>query len=93
MPLLSSGDGIFLRAVDAEEFVEFAIDIERRHVVETADMVVVDEDLRDGQAAARPLDHFPLAPEVDVAALDSEARGAAIAAAADCDEGGSVQLF
>ena len=52
--------------MESKQSVQFAATFQVVQLVGAADVIVVDEDLRDGQAAARPLDHLPLASEVDI---------------------------
>src|SRR6266481_696285 len=59
---------------DPQLRVEFARAIERDHLVAAADMLAIDEDLRDGPAAMRALDHLGPPPrlliEADLGEID-----------------------
>src|SRR6266478_1300337 len=74
---------------DPQLRVEFARAIERDHLVAAADMLAIDEDLRDGAAAMRALDHLGPPPrllieadlgEIDALSLQQRLRPRAIGA-------------
>src|SRR5712664_486191 len=60
---------------DPQLRVELAGAIERDHLVAAADMLAIDEDLRDGPAAMRALDHLGPPPrlliEADLGEIDA----------------------
>src|SRR6266436_1661302 len=59
---------------DPQLRVELARAVERDHLVAAADMLAIDEDLRDGAAAMRALDHLGPPPrlliEADLGEID-----------------------